>query len=1113
MHIALLCVDTDSLLCVTVSTTSDQHQHHHSVSQQAVAAEGEQSTEQSSNAQLAANSAMDTVLPVDVSTEQQMALQSSKQISAAQIAGIMTSLCASFGDTMQTALRDMKQSMMHNTLFHANRYYLAVNLKATEHCAQLEVFSQESEDYVGRLTEYIMGQLVQGWVDIESQFLSAHSNQQLSCVSAWISHKHSMLCEGVFRTMSNELKKAMTAAICSDVFEIVDDRNRKCKKGIVRPSCEDDVRPKAKEVCDVFCNHTDKICEYIGNLFTEELEKAWQLIQSFKYTTDQTTQERLMRGANKCCYEPIDLESLMENVSSVFMCCLCCVLCVLFVFFCSNYTHPKFDMCDEFHHFTMSQQCTLQPPQNHQPPVGRRRQVTEQRAGDGSQLPVSKYVSLIMELVNDPKCDGIALQAGTSTGKTTLLSEACADLGVTWMTIPTTSAVDSTYERKAKQDPWRSEEDMGMMRAYKAKGAITRPDMPNLTICSYGVYQNRMQRDRSLEEVLYVMHDEAHDGKEDVDIALGYTKLVLADQRRQANRSTPLTKIIIVSATLQSGEHSEFFGIPTYKLPTVDPPFTNQLIHKPPPPRADGQDVSMDEVITHAVQVAVDHINSKEPKQISKRRLADTMIVFFEGMHSMIEFKNQLERRIIHGDTLDGERHKWNVEFHFVHAEMSQTETDIFHKPHTDGMLRVVLGTNYIESSITVDLVSCVIDLGFCKREVYCPQLKACATKTIRIDWKSAKQRMGRGGRVCDSVCYFLVSQEEHAVMEASTVDTSEVGNLPLTAYLLKLMGPDRGIDFVHDFPKIHPPQIGFVDEAIAELIELGCYEKDGLNDRGLKLRSFNIDYRLGHMLLYMLEGGRMRSFLWTLMALCVEHLDVFKRVTSEPKFDKQDEQHSKMSDFLRNTLALLRFMYLDMTWTKKKEWCMARFMNPGKAENAVTHFKNIARKVVVTARHERDHDQSNKAKAETVFDLVNPGTLAEFHKHVKDYLEEREQVAHNNNKEKCHLREGGTNDYYCSTQKNGISYHNLRVSDVSGLYHISRRGYKPEIMFMSLDTKCAVDHTSLIFMKGCVDKNAECGPFDFYEEKQLIFNIKETVEMAIINGHQRDNKFSDLVV
>jgi len=65
----------------------------------------------------------------------------------------------------------------------------------------------------------------------------------------------------------------------------------------------------------------------------------------------------------------------------------------------------------------------------------------------------------------------------------------------------------------------------------------------------------------------------------------------------------------------------------------------------------------------------------------------------------------------------------------------------------------------------------------------------------------------------------------------------------------------------------------------------------------------------------------------------------------------------------------------------------------------------------------------------------------------------------------------------------------------------------------MSLDTKCAVDHTSLIFMKGCVDKNAECGPFDFYEEKQLIFNIKETVEMAIINGHQRDNKFSDLVV
>jgi len=60
-----------------VSTTSDQHQHHHSVSQQAVAAEGEQSTEQSNNAQLAANSAMDTtsdltahtlVLPVDVST-------------------------------------------------------------------------------------------------------------------------------------------------------------------------------------------------------------------------------------------------------------------------------------------------------------------------------------------------------------------------------------------------------------------------------------------------------------------------------------------------------------------------------------------------------------------------------------------------------------------------------------------------------------------------------------------------------------------------------------------------------------------------------------------------------------------------------------------------------------------------------------------------------------------------------------------------------------------------------------------------------------------------------------------------------------------------------------
>ena len=222
-----------------------------------------------------------------------------------------------------------------------------------------------------------------------------------------------------------------------------------------------------------------------------------------------------------------------------------------------------------------------------------------------NQLLVAGCPDLIMELVNDPKCDGIALQAGTSTGKTTLLSEACADLGVTWLTIPTTSAMDLTNERKAKQDPWCSEKDMDMMRAYKAQGATTRPDqehIPSLTICSYGVYQNYMQRDRSLEEVLYVIHDEAHDGKEDVDIALGYTKQVLADQRRQANSSTPLTKILILSATLQSGEHSEFFGKPTYKLPTVDPPFTNQLIHTPP----------------HTVQVA-------ELKQISKRVSADIM--------------------------------------------------------------------------------------------------------------------------------------------------------------------------------------------------------------------------------------------------------------------------------------------------------------------------------------------------------------------------------------------------------------------------------------------------------------------------------------------------------
>lgn len=81
--------------------------------------------------------------------------------------------------------------------------------------------------------------------------------------------------------------------------------------------------------------------------------------------------------------------------------------------------------------------------------------------------------------------------------------------------------------------------------------------------------------------------------------------------------------------------------------------------------------------------------------------------------------------------------------------------------PAAKGKRKIVLATNIAETSLTIEGIECVIDLGLSRQMAYDTRTGLSRLRTVKVSCAQATQRAGRAGRLSAGTCYRLWSDTE----------------------------------------------------------------------------------------------------------------------------------------------------------------------------------------------------------------------------------------------------------------------------------------------------------------------------------------------------------------
>ncbi|GAB5032483.1 atp-dependent rna helicase dhx29 [Nannochloropsis oceanica] len=278
----------------------------------------------------------------------------------------------------------------------------------------------------------------------------------------------------------------------------------------------------------------------------------------------------------------------------------------------------------------------------------------------------------------------------------------------------------------------------------------------------------------------------------------------------------------------------------------------------------------LEDLLRHIVEVEAEHVAAGEPGW----RVDGAILVFLPGLG---EIRGILER--LRGGRFFRDEHQyWLLPLHSALSSAEQQKV-FQHPPH--GSRKIIFSTNIAETSVTVDDVVYVIDCGLV-REIQLAKGRG-GGRALVTTWAcraSAKQRMGRAGRVGPGVCFRLFSRHTYRKIMAEFA-VPELQRTPLEELCLQIRANNLAPscrEFLLKAPE--PPESSAIDTAIRVLQEVGALsrmnpqqqqqqqqqlqqqregaqslgreEEEGmLTPLGIHLAKLPLDVRLGKMLVF----------------------------------------------------------------------------------------------------------------------------------------------------------------------------------------------------------------------------------------------------------------------
>lgn len=459
-----------------------------------------------------------------------------------------------------------------------------------------------------------------------------------------------------------------------------------------------------------------------------------------------------------------------------------------------------------------------------------------------SELPIEQVIPELRAALGART--SAVLQAPPGAGKTTRVPLAL--LGEGWlggrkvvMLEPRRLAARSAARFMAA----RLGEPVGATVGYRVRMDTRVGPRTRVEVVTEGVLARMLQEDPALEGVGLVIFDEFHERSLHADLGLALclqSQALLRDDLR----------VLVMSATLDGEAVSRLLG----DAPVV----TSQGRAFPVETRWLGRRPEMRPAAAAA--------------SAARRALEEEggdVLVFLPGAAEI----RWAEEALREGGLPPG------VEVFPLHGTLPPEAQDRAIAPSPPGRRKVVLATSIAETSLTIEGVRVVVDVGLMRVPRFSPRTGMTRLETTRVSRASADQRRGRAGRLGPGVCLRLWDEHEPLAAHAAP----EILEADLAPLALELA--EWGVADPAELAWLDPPPAAAFSQARELLRGLGALDEGGaVTPHGRRMAALALHPRLAHMALRAAEEGQ--GALGCLLAALLSDRDVLRAEAGAPDAD-----------------------------------------------------------------------------------------------------------------------------------------------------------------------------------------------------------------------------------
>lgn len=378
-------------------------------------------------------------------------------------------------------------------------------------------------------------------------------------------------------------------------------------------------------------------------------------------------------------------------------------------------------------------------------------------------------------------------------------------------------------------------EQVGQTVGYRVHLDSRVGPQTRIEVITEGILTRMLQSDPMLSGVGLIIFDEFHERSLQADLGLA-----LALESQAVLRSE--LRILVMSATLDAQPVAELLNqAPVLVSEGRQFPVETRYLER-----------TLTGSLESAVVQAIDTALSCEEGDI---------LIFLPGAGEIRRVERQLAAKAYTG-----------VRIAALYGNLPLQLQDLALAPSPSGERKVVLATSIAETSLTVEGVRVVIDVGRMRIPRFSPRTGMTRLETVTVSRASADQRRGRAGRLGPGVCYRLWTAEENLRLEAQSVP--EIRAADLVSLVLELAV--WGVRQPADLKWLDVPPEAAVEQAKELLRQMGAISGKGqITGHGRQLAEMGLHPRLAHMI--MLAMGEGLGRLACEVAVLLNERDIFQ--------------------------------------------------------------------------------------------------------------------------------------------------------------------------------------------------------------------------------------------